>query len=247
VTLSSSPLAAAISAALRYDSRIAVLGPVGRIAVELRLVCDQHLSDKPSGVVHGLTGDRRRLHSLAEGGEGGASISNFEPVDDDPMLSPAREERVHDEAQRARDLLERGVEQRAFSLEPSHLDDELGLGPLCDPRCHPLWQSDESPPAEAAALSFWLAGRLPLATSLRASCLASTCPLKRLCEVNDAMRLLLCNDPARFRHRLRLQVETPASDGCHGIGIGGSATPRTIVAEAPPSYAWVADNSFPHG
>ena len=75
--------------------------------MELRLVCDQHLSDKPSGVVHGLTGDRRRLHSLAEGGEGGASISNFEPVDDDPMLSPAREERVHDEAQRARDLLER--------------------------------------------------------------------------------------------------------------------------------------------
>jgi len=145
VTLSSSPLAAAISAALRYDSRIAVLGPVGRIAVELRLVCDQHLSDKPSGVVHGLTGDRRRLHSLAEGGEGGASISNFEPVDDDPMLSPAREERVHDEAQRARDLLERGVEQRAFSLEPSHLDDELGLGPLCDPRrrpsecCHRQW------------------------------------------------------------------------------------------------------------
>ena len=61
------------------------------------------------------------------------------------------------------------------------------------------------------------------------------------------MRLLICNDPARFRHRLRLQVETPASDGCHGIGIGGSATPRTIVAEAPPSYAWVADNSFPHG
>jgi len=181
-----------------YEGRIAVLSPVGRTAVEVRILFDSHMLDgefpTPAGVAHAIVGDRLRLvkvcnetagatRDLAEAAEAGWPISAFEPVVD-VDLSEARAEKVADEAARTLQLLERGVESGAFALEPSHLDDELGMQPEgCDPRCHPLWAACDEPPV-GAAISFWLAARLPLSTSLRAAILASTCPLKRLHDVN---------------------------------------------------------------
>jgi hypothetical protein len=210
----------------------------------------------PTGVAHAVVGERLRLVKICSEAHGdstdipaaaaaGWPISAFDHVEDMGMASRARAERVGDEAARALQLLDQGLECAAFGLEPSHLDEELGMQPSCDPRCHPLWAVSADPPQAPAELSFWLAARLPLSTSLRAAVLAETCPLKRLHDVSDAMRLLLSSDTSRFRHRLRISFDAPASDGCSTLGSG--PLPRRVVAEAPPTYSWSAEDSFPHG
>jgi hypothetical protein len=243
-----------------HEGRVAALGPVGRVAVELKFLYDSHVLDSefptPAGVAHAVVGERVRLVKVCNEAPGqsadvsavaaaGWPISAFDLVCDVPMVSEARAEKVGDEAARALHLLDQGIESGAFGLEPSHLDEELGMQPSCDPRCHPLWSLSADPPQPPAELSFWLAARLPLSTSLRAAVLAETCPLKRLHDVSDAMRLLLSSDASRFRHRLRLSFDAPASVGCSTLSSG--QLPRRVVVEAPPVYSWSAEDSFPHG
>ena len=75
------------------------------------------------------------------------------------------------------------------------------------------------------------------------------CPLHRLQDVVDAMRLLC--DPQRLErrgHRFRIVTIHAAHDAyCSTIG-GAAAPPRLVVTEAPPAYqSWTSDSSFPHG
>lgn len=260
VTLSTQP-GSPISHALTslawraYDGQVAAVGPIGRVGVQLRFLYDTHVlgaeHPTPEGVAHAVAGERVRLVKVCnnephlETSEAAASISAFDPLADVAIASEARAEKVGDEAMRALQLMEQGLKSRSFALEPSHLDEELGMHPPCDARCHPLWNVDAEPPSEPSDLSFWLAARLPLSSSLRASILANTCPLKRIQDINDSMRLLISSDSARFRHRLRLSVDAPATDGCSTLGT--QPPPRRIVAEAAPMYSWVAEDSFPHG
>ena len=169
-------------------------------------------------------------------------MATLEPLTDDEM-SAARVERLHDEASRARELMELGAERGAFELE-FELDDEAVR--VCDPRAHPLWSAQWTPPNEPEALSLWLAARLPLTTRLRMHVLQCTCPLKRMRDIVDTMRMLLEPSGRRFEHRFRLIVHTPSGDSCTTIG-APSAVPRSIVGEAAPRYAWNDQNSFPHG
>ena len=57
-------------------------------------------------------------------------------------------------------------------------------------RVHPLWSAQAAPPVEPADLSLWLGARLPLTTALRMRLLSCVCPLKRMTDVVDALRLL---------------------------------------------------------
>ena len=67
----------------------------------------------------------------------------------------------------ARRLAEIALATGRTALVPSMLDEELG-GPVCDPACHPLHNSSQNElPKDGAALSLWLAARLPLTTQLQ--------------------------------------------------------------------------------
>tara|TARA_B110001452_G_scaffold260865_1_gene258889 strand:- start:583 stop:1017 length:435 start_codon:yes stop_codon:yes gene_type:complete len=144
--------------------------------------------------------------------------------------------------------MELGVSRGAFQLvlEAEDDDDEEAEPPVCDPRSHPLWGSQWTPPSEATELSLWLAARLPLTTRLRMNVLQCTCAFKRMRDVVDAMRLLIEPTTRRFEHRFRLIVNTPSGDSCTTIG-GASTPPRCVVGEAPPRYAWNTESAFPHG
>ena len=103
-------------------------------------------------------------------------------------------------------------------------------------------------PSCASELSLWLGARLPLTTSLRVSVLSTLCPLRRMQDCVDALRLLL--DPHRPNrtqsHRFKLIVDSPATDNCSTVYSG--LPPRMAVAEAPPSFtSWADSSSFPHG
>jgi len=178
-------------------------------------------------------------------------LCETEPLEDLLIHSARREERLANEAEIARSLLL----HRKIPLESCALDEELG-GAICDPRCHPGWLLQLEPPASAAELSLWLGARLPLTTSVRASLLATLCPLKRLQDTVDVMRLLL--DPNRPRgrsaglsqqHRYRLIVSSPASDATCIASVGSElGAPRVVVGEALPEYSWSSsDTAFPHG
>ena len=96
----------------------------------------------------------------------------------------------------------------------------------------------------------WLGARLPLSNSLRVHLLSTLCPLRRLQDAVDAMRLL--SDPHRLdrtkQHKFKIIVQHPAHDAyCSTIG-GAAQQPRLVVAEAPPKLAnWTSEHSFPHG
>ena len=98
-------------------------------------------------------------------------------------------------------------------------------------RVHPLWSAQAAPPVEPADLSLWLGARLPLTTALRMRLLSCVCPLKRMTDVVDAMRLLLDPHSSRFEHRLRLHVLTPSGDNCSAVGVP-TQPPRFFVGEA---------------
>ena len=79
--------------------------------------------------------------------------------------------------------------------------------------------------------------------------LSNLCPLRRLQDTVDAMRLLL--DPQRVErvgHKFRVVAMTPASDAyCSTLG-GPSQPPRLVVSEAPAMYTnWSSSDAFPHG
>lgn len=232
---------------LEHGGKMAALGPCGHVGVELTILYDQVLESEhptPPGVAHAVGGARIRLLRSRTIDAIGTRMATLEPLTDDTM-SVARVERLLDEADRARTLMALGAQRGAFELEFEEADDEGGP-PVCDARAHPLWGAQWTPPAEAEALSLWLAARLPLTTRLRMHVLQCTCPLKRMRDAVDAMRLLLDPGTRRFEHRFRLFVHTPSSDGCNTLG-GPRAAPRYIVGDAAPRYAWGDESSFPHG
>ena len=241
---SAEPLSFQLSSAVlqlawkEHEGRIAAFGPCARIGTELHVTFDDVLDavePTPSGVVHAVAGDRVRLSRTIGLGEQPA-LSEVEPIADD-KLSPVRAERLEDEALAAHELIARGTSTGAFTLESSALDEEIGGGELiCNPRCHPLHSLQDEIPLDGAQLSLWLGARLPLSTSLRVSLLSSLCPLKRLQDTVDAMRLLC--DPQRVHrkgHRFRLVVSHAARDDHCGTGLSGHQEPRVTVTEALPS------------
>ena len=227
-----------------HGGRVAALGPCGTVGVELRLLDDRLLeqplppsSDDARGgaVAHAICGRRLRLIDQWAQPADGLNLARLESVADD-VPRGSRAERLQDEATRAKELMSLVASRRMLEL-----NDEIAAA-VCDPRAHPLWRPALRPPAQAEALSFWLAARLPLTAGLRASLLQATCPLRRLQDTVDAMRMLLQAAPigpqprpARFSHRFSLLAMPPAEGGA-GADVAGAVTwPRHIVGEAVPA------------
>lgn len=239
-----------------HDCRLAAFGPGSRIGTELRVIYDDDLDalvPTPSGVTHAVGGLRVRLSCVKSSVERSLPtkqnpISEVIPIADEE-LSEARQERLEDEAAIARSLVLRGAELGAFALESSVLDEEVGGADVCDPRCHPLFPLQQKAPESAAELSLWLGSRLPLSTSLRANLLANLCPLRRLQDSVDAMRLLC--DPhnsARVGHKYKVLTTHAANDAYCGTMGGQPRPPQLVVAESPPAFTpWDHDSSTPHG
>ena len=245
------PESMATAAWQHHCSELVVAGPSGQVGVVARVMYDQVLEGlfpTPDDVAHAVATDERVriVKSSVVHADDGWRAAAIEPIADETM-SEARAERLADEAERAVGLLDLAVDRRAVFLEPSTLDDELGP-PVCDPLSHPLAALQHDPPHSPSELSLWLAARLPLTTRLRLAMLASTCPLKRMADTVDVLRLLL--DPSgasgRFAHRFRLHVSTPSNDACAGTSMA-MHPPRFVVGEAAPGYSWKAETSSPHG
>lgn len=241
-------------AAVSHKGCVASFGPGSRVGVQLH-VMEPHATDDacptPEGIAHAVGGERvRLLRSFRDVDElSGAErqVCEVELIADE-TLSPSRRGRLEDEAETARSLLERVEADPSVLLESSVLDEELG-GPICDPSCHPMHATGELPPDDAAQLSHWLGSRLPLTTGLRTQLLGCACPLQRMKDAVDILRLLC--DPHRARgdgYRFKLLVSHAASNTYCGTGLSASAHPRVVVSQAPPPFAgWSSENSFPHG
>lgn len=236
-----------------HDGKLVAFGPGARIGVELNMLYDDALDSlvpTPPNVGHAMGGTRVRLSRTVGRIDSGEQhpLCEVEPLADEE-LTPMREERLADECELARALIERGTHEARFVLEPSHLDEELGGASVCDPRCHPVWPLQSSEPTCGKELSLWLGSRLPLSTALRVHILSTLCPLRRLQDVVDAMRLLCDPErPGRAGHKFKLIAVTPASDAQCTMSGGALEAPRYVVAEAPPAYTkWTSEDSFPHG
>lgn len=240
---------------LKHDGCLATFGPGSRIGVLCHVLFDQVLEaavPTPDGVAHAIGGQRVRLARMVRGGEegkAGPALCELSLLEDEELTAP-RLERLGDEAEAARRLIDVGLERGLFSLESSALDEELGGRSVADPRCHPMWSAEAANAADVAdkELSLWLGARLPLTTELRAQILSTLCPLRRMQDVVDALRLLC--DPQRPRgsgYKFKLILSHPATDMCGTIR-GDQLAPRAVVALAPPSYTnWTSNNAFPHG
>jgi hypothetical protein len=121
------------------------------------------LEPTPPGVAHAFGGRRVRLNRTVRGDWSASSsempeseidVAELSPFEDEE-LAPRRQERLLDEAGAARRLLELGQNRGLFALESSALDEELGGRGVCDPRCHPLWPLEASPPEADDELSLW--------------------------------------------------------------------------------------------
>ena len=236
-----------------HEGRLAVFPPGGaRVGTEVHLMYDDvldALKPTPPNVAHAVGGDRVRLSRTVRNSDSDHPLCELLPLEDEPLVSAARLERLEDEAAAARELVERGTAQGILSLESSTLDEEVGGADVCDPRCHPLFPIQSQQPTDPSELSLWLGAHLPLSTGLRVAILSALCPLRRMQDIVDALRLLL--DPQRGQrrgHRFRVVSTPPASDAhCSGAG-GGAELPRLVITEAPPTYtSWASPNAFPHG
>ena len=105
----------------------------------------------------------------------------------DNAITPARAERLRDEAERARELTKASIDRGIVAQ----------------------WKAGGYELLDGPELSLWLAGRLPLTPSLLVDLIACTCPMRRMQDVVDAMRLLVEPGPRRSRpeHRFELVVD----------------------------------------
>ena len=234
-----------------FDGKLAVFGPGARIGTEVHIMYDNVLDSilpSPSHAVHAVGCDRVRLQRRPLQRRPLHAMCEVHSLVDEELSSEARLERLMDEAEMARDLIARGSSTGAFLLESSALDEELGGAAVCDPRCHPLFPLHTEDPSCASELSLWLGARLPLSTSLRISILSCLCPLRRLQDCVDAMRLLCDPNTPRLGHKFKIITTHPAHDAyCSTLG-GATLPPRRVVTESPPSFtSWSDDKSFPHG
>ena len=222
-----------------YEGRVASFADGCRIGVELHIMYDQALESTvptPPDVAHAVAGQRVRLSRTVSGTR--VQLCDAEVLPDE-VLSARREERLADEAMAARRLLSEAEDRGVVTLESSVLDEELG-GPVCDPRCHPLWP--EGPPEALPELSLWLAARLPLSTDLRTHLLSTLCPLRRMQDVVDALRLILDPHRSRPQHKYKL-ITSHAANDAYCSTLGGSvqqprlgAPPRALPCSAPSAH-----------
>mmetsp|Transcript_46263 Transcript_46263/g.107725 ORF Transcript_46263/g.107725 Transcript_46263/m.107725 type:complete len:273 (-) Transcript_46263:70-888(-) len=207
-----------------------------RIGVALRLLPVEPSRSggppTPDGVRHAVGGERIALLTTAEKTRTGLRMGGFVPVEDE-SLCHTREGALLEEAASARQLLEHALATSAVDLQSSMLeDDEAEL--VCSPRAHPLWAPVTAVPADDVAFSFWLGSHLPLTTPVRAHLLGCTCPLKRMRDCVDLLRLLVGADGDRFSSRsrelrkFRLIYNTAEASGCE------LEPPRKFVAWAQP-------------
>ena len=228
-----------------HQGRVAAIGPCGEVGMELRFLEASRPGAGARGgrsvvaegsVAHAVCGRRLRLldHWL---NEDGSPMARMEVIADDG-LGTARAERLQDEVERARELLEAGVARGAFTLRDTS---SLGTEVECDPRSHPLWRPDPRPPLHMKTLSFWLAARLPLAPGLRGKLAQCTCPLQRMRDTVDIMRMLLQEaaigpqpHPRRFAHRFQLVPAPPPLSATAPFLVDEAAPPPATEAEPAP-------------
>ena len=168
---------------------IAAFGP-GNVGVEATV----RMTDDGGAVVIG--GCRVRLLKERPSHDRSSSIGTMQRLVD-VAITPARAARLVDEASRARELT-------ALAVEQSHLERHEGFASV----------QKAADLLDAPKLSLFLAGRLPLTPRLLAEFIACSCPLGRMKDVVDAMRLLTEPSPRRSRpgHRFQLR-ESPSGSG----------------------------------
>ena len=182
------PLADSRSEALPSSSAsYAAFGPGALVGVEL-----SQLTAAPCREQLLVGGSRVRLIRSRPSHDKTAIVGVLQRVVDVSM-TPERAARLSDEAQWARQLASLAVEKQYLHMpQPAEMTTEL---------------------MDASTLSLWLAARLPLAPKLLAQLIASTCPLTRMRDVVDAMRLLCEPSPRRERPTHRLKLRERAGSG----------------------------------
>jgi hypothetical protein len=170
-----------------HGGRVAAVADGQRLGVVMQVLDTGSREESDLLHVLGLS-ERCVLHSMGERSVAGWRMGDFEPIDDS-TLDGADAKRLEAEVARAYTLLEEGEADGSLDLTPCTLEEELNLWP-CNPSEHPREASTLPSNDDGAALSLYLAARLPLTTAVRLHVLGCPCPLKRMMDVVDAMRAL---------------------------------------------------------
>lgn len=199
-----------------------ILSPTAGMDRELPTSNRDRVEWGPGDLVHTVGGERVHLVQMGERTSAGLRLGSFERLVDEE-LSSDRSRALEDEVTVARALLEASANGKAFELLLCTLDEELGM-PDVHPSSHPLFMRFASQPDDPVALGWWLAARLSLTTVLRRHLLSVPCPLKRMIDLVDALRLL--HDPSAHGtaqasrrdggvgSKLRLMYDTAEASGC---------------------------------
>lgn len=171
-------------------------------------------------VVHAVGGHRVQLIETAERTRSGGRLAHFDMLADE-VLDDDQQHALKEEAVVATSLLTLSAQRGGvIDLMLCTLDEEVGMPPV-PPTAHPAFIQHAVQPDEPNELAFWCAARLPLTTGLRHHLLALQCPLKRMRDIVDVMRILL--DPSGTVRRTRdigtpgkLQIlyDTAEASGC---------------------------------
>jgi len=200
------PIAGAVTPELAREvaassGRLALLadGAQDGVIVDLpRLASRAHVG----ALLHVVGKQRVSLLETRHKTPAGGRLARLVALNDD-AISAGTARAVEDEAAVARALLRSGP-AAARDLTLCTLLPEANILPWgADPATHPLWHDCARLPGSGAAsgLGWWLAARLPLTLGLRLHVLGSKCPLKRMRELNTAMRLLA--QPSRRSRQAR--------------------------------------------
>ena len=187
------PLSGAISPNLVEESsggQIALLADGARHGVLVDVPHSPQTLDV-GALLHVMGGQRVELISTGDRTPAGGRLASFGLVDDEDVSAPRA---FVDETNAAHVLLKQRVReptQHEWPLTLCTLYPDSNILPItADPTAHPEWRSSGTTPEGASDLTFWLACRLPLTTTLRLHVLSTTCPLQRMCDLVACMRLL---------------------------------------------------------
>ena len=200
----------------------------------------------PGTLLHVVGGQRVTLLETAQRTAAGARLARFAVLEDEPLRAVEDTKALATEAGLACALLEERsgpfVQPDDWELQLCTLEASATiLPPGAEPSTHPDFARASQVPQAGLELSFWLACRLPLSTSLRLHLLECNCPLQRLRDLVDVLRLL--NNPARdcaptrsgSLQGAKLQIvhhlEEPTAPWSNGHA--SLALPRRVVDVAP--------------
>ena len=225
-------------AAKNYAGKVAVLADgwdVGCVAdvrganagYDREPLCMPTSASAEGDTLHLLGGEQRvRLLHTGERTSSGVREASFASIVD-ASLRTDELRALSDEAIAAHALLAGPLTRGGggggenWSFELCTVDDELmsELMEFADPTAHPLFFKCAEIPEDATPLAWWLASRLPLSTAFRAHLLRLDCPLKRMRDVVDALRLLVepqrAASPANRRFgKFDLLWQTAEASGC---------------------------------